>query len=172
MAKMNKQQARLDPSTYLQKPYMRSVIPQEDGTYFAEIVEFPGCIATGNTVDEAYAELEEVAESWIEASLQAGRNIPNPLQEVEYSGKTVVRMPKSIHRKAALAAELDGVSLNQFIVNAVGIAIGQRQGANSIPPNNTFHIHMVPSSRGHIETRTNEGFVGPDRVRNLELMYA
>ena len=109
---------------YLRQPYMRLVIPQADGTCHAEILEFPGCIATGTTAADAYSQLEEVAESWIEAALRAGRAIPPAMDQSDFSGKTVVRMPRNLHRKATFAAQREGVSLNQFIVSCIAEGVG------------------------------------------------
>jgi predicted RNase H-like HicB family nuclease len=33
--------------------YGRVVVPESDGTFRAEIIEFPGCIAVGDTAGEA-----------------------------------------------------------------------------------------------------------------------
>jgi hypothetical protein len=38
----------------------------------------------------------------------------------------VVRLPKTLHKKAAHAAARDGVSLNQFIVSCVAEQVGSR----------------------------------------------
>lgn len=157
----------MDPAAYLKRPYMRSVVPQEDGTYFAEIVEFPGCIATGETPEQAYTLLEEVAESWIEASLRAGRNVPEPLQEVEYSGKTVLRMPKSVHRKAALAADLEGVSLNQFVVNAIAMALGQREQSEKATTHTVININMTDGGQRASNIQS-PGWPDPRCVRPYE----
>jgi hypothetical protein len=46
------------------------------------------------------------------------------MDETDYSGKLVLRMPKSLHRHAAFAANRDGVSLNQFIVSSVAEQVG------------------------------------------------
>jgi hypothetical protein len=46
------------------------------------------------------------------------------MEELDYSGKLVVRLPKSLHRQAALAANREGVSLNQFIVSSIAEQIG------------------------------------------------
>src|SRR5262245_27552412 len=104
------------PAEYLMKSYGRVVIPESDGTYRAEIIEFPGCIAVGNTAAEALATLEDVAESWLQATIDQGLRIPEPIENEGFSGKLVVRLPKSLHKKAAHAASREGVSLNQFIV--------------------------------------------------------
>lgn len=65
---------------YLKKlPYSRVIVPDsETGTYAAKIPEFPGCFAEGKTPGEAYENLEKAAESWIEAALEMGQEIPLP----------------------------------------------------------------------------------------------
>lgn len=102
------------------------ITPDEDGSFFAEIVEFPGCFASGKTAAEALETLESVAVDWINAAVKQGQNIPEPMDVNEYSGKFVQRMPKSLHKRAALWADREGVSLNQFIVFCVAEAIGTR----------------------------------------------
>src|SRR3990170_6457852 len=105
---------------YLKKAYLRILTPDEEsGTFAAEIPEFPGCVAQGDTPQEAYANLEKVAVGWIEAALDLGQKIPEPTTETGYGGKVALRLPRSLHRPAAIAAERDGASLNQFIVSAL-----------------------------------------------------
>jgi predicted RNase H-like HicB family nuclease len=120
---------RAAPADTLKRPYGRVVVPEEDGTFRAEMLEFPGCIATGGTAAEALAELEEVALGWIESALAKGQAIPGPMEEQEFSGKLVLRLPRSLHRKAARAAERDGVSLNQFILAGLAERVGERAAA-------------------------------------------
>jgi len=113
------------PHEYLQKPYSRVVIPDEEsGTYTAQILEFPGCITEGDTPQEAYERLEDVALSWIEAALDMGQDIPSPWSNHEYGGKVALRLPKGLHKQVALAAERDGTSVNQFIVMAISEKVG------------------------------------------------
>lgn len=109
---------------YLRKPYSRVLIPEEDGTYSADILEFPGCFAEGKTPNEAYTNLERVAESWIEAALEQGQEIPEPIETHEYSGRIALRLPKSIHKQAAKFAEMDNTSLNQFFLSAIATKVG------------------------------------------------
>lgn len=113
------------PRDYLKEPYSRILTPDDEtGTYTAEIREFPGCVAQGDTIEEAYKNLEVAAESWIEVSLGMGQEIPTPVQEESYSGRVAFRLPKSLHRRAAQAAERNGTSLNQFLVAAVAEQLG------------------------------------------------
>jgi len=114
----------MSPADYLKMPYGRVVVPEADGTFRGEIIEFPGCIATGDTAAEALANLEDVAASWLEATLAKGQRVPEPIENEGFSGKLVVRMAKTLHRKAAHVAAREGVSLNQFIVSSVAEQVG------------------------------------------------
>jgi len=109
---------------YLREPYSRTLIPVGDGTYFAEITEFRGCFAEGRTPNEAYENLERVAESWIDASLSQGQEIPKPFATYDFSGRYPLRIPRSIHKQAAKFAEMDDTSLNQFILSAISARVG------------------------------------------------
>jgi predicted RNase H-like HicB family nuclease len=92
--------------------------------YHAEILEFPGCFAQGDTPADAYATLEKAAESWIDTSISQGQQIPEPSSNVTYSGNIALRMPRSIHRQAAKLADRDDTSLNTFLVSAVSAKVG------------------------------------------------
>jgi len=116
--------AAMAPSEYLKRPYGRVVAPEPDGTFRAEIIEFPGCLATGETAAEALASLEAVAEGWLEATIARGLPVPEPIDSASYSGKLVVRLGRDLHRRSAHMAAIEGVSLNQFIVSSVAERIG------------------------------------------------
>ncbi len=59
-----------------------------------------------------------------ESLLAEGVEMPEPKNEDEtdYSGKFIVRMPKSLHRSLAERAEAEGVSLNQFVVSLLSLS--------------------------------------------------
>jgi len=112
-------------SEYLEKPFSRVLIPDpESGTYSARILEFPGCVAEGETVEEAYAKLEDAAENWIVAALDLGQDIPTPVVEHQYSGRVLLRLPKSLHQRCAELADREGTSLNKFIVTTLAERVG------------------------------------------------
>lgn len=112
-------------AAYLKQPYARIVVPEPDGTYRGEVLEFPGCIATGDTPAETLESLEDVADAWLQSALAHNQPIPEPVDSTEFSGRLVLRMPKSLHKKAARSAERDGVSLNQLIITALAEYIGE-----------------------------------------------
>lgn len=116
---------RTDVAEYLRRPYSRILIPQDDGRFSAEILEFPGCFAQGDSAESAYASLEDAAASWLLACLEGSIPIPPPLTNYEVSGKFALRLPRSLYMKATLAAAKDGTSLNQWVTMAVSEKIGQ-----------------------------------------------
>ena len=56
-----------------------------DNAYLAEVPELPGCIADGNTYQEALANAERVIEEWIETASELGRPIPKPKGRLAYA---------------------------------------------------------------------------------------
>ncbi|WP_315918659.1 type II toxin-antitoxin system HicB family antitoxin [Mesorhizobium sp. SP-1A] len=90
----------------------------EDEGFIAIAPDLPGCSAFGETMAEAATEIEGAISAWIEAARAAGNPIPppierNPLQEA--SGKTLLRMPKELHRDLQRKAQRESVSLNSYI---------------------------------------------------------
>lgn len=116
----------------LKGPYSRILIPEEDGSYFAEILEFPGCIAMGATADEAVRNLDEAANEWIKAAQVQGQEIPEPFANQGFSGKLALRLPRSLHRQATRFAERDGTSLNQFLISAIAARVGAEDAVGKI----------------------------------------
>ena len=117
---------------YLKEPYARILIPEEEGGYSAEILEFSGCFAEGETADEAMQALERAADAWIQAALDQGQEIPPPFRNQGYGGKIALRLPKSLHRQATEFAERDGTSLNQFLVSAIAARVGAEEFYNRL----------------------------------------
>lgn len=111
------------------RPYQRELIPEDDGTWFVRIAEFPGCMSAGDTPAEAMTMIDDAMTGWLRVLLEDGDPIPEPFTEEAFSGKTMVRLGKALHRDATAAAERDGVSLNHFIVTAVARAAGSRASA-------------------------------------------
>ena len=109
---------------YLNLPYTRELIPEPEGGWFVRIKELPGCMSQGDTPEEAMAMIMDAMEGWIEVALSHGQKIPEPRLDEDYSGKFVVRVPKSMHRKLVLNAEEDETSLNQWILAALSEALG------------------------------------------------
>ena len=104
---------------YLNRPYHIVIqhITDESGSYYlATVKEFDGCMSHGNTYVEAFENIQEAMEGWIETKLENGFLVPDPVDENQYSGKFVLRLPKILHAHLAMEAEKEGVSLNQYVL--------------------------------------------------------
>lgn len=116
----------------LRKAYARRLIPDESGGYVASILEFPGCVAEGETAEEALQHLDEAAESWLEVALSHGQEVRDPIEFGGYSGKIALRIPRSLHKQVAEMAELEGSSVNQLLVMAIAHYVGGKQLVNKL----------------------------------------
>jgi antitoxin HicB len=128
-----------DIAYYLSLPYTTVLKRDDEGDIVATIDELDGCIAHGSDTTEALHNLREVQAMWLEAALTDGQEPPVPQIEDDLpSGKFVVRLPRSLHRKLNKLPKKDDVSLNQLMVMAAtehvvrctcGNRIAQRVGA-------------------------------------------
>jgi predicted RNase H-like HicB family nuclease len=113
---------------YANLPYTTTLVQQDDGHgiyYLAKVIELPGLMMTGDTPEEALAELESVRREWIETNLKLGNKMPEPISSSQYSGKMVLRMTPSLHETLATVAQLQGVSLNQYMVSSLSRSAGR-----------------------------------------------
>lgn len=102
---------------YMEQPYnyiIRKINDESGEYYYARVLELDGCQSDGDTFDEAYENLREAMRGYIQTKLDNGFDIPQPLASEAYSGKFVVRVPKSLHQALVIEAEREGVSLNQY----------------------------------------------------------
>ena len=107
----------MNVNDYLKLPYnivIRHVNDESGSYYFAKVQELEGCMSDGETIEEVHSNIREAMEGWIEAKLEAGFDVPIPVSVDDYSGKFVIRLPKSLHARLAAEAEREGVSLNQY----------------------------------------------------------
>lgn len=118
----NKQIEQSPLEYYLKLQYPITLYPDIEGGYVAQIKDLPGCLTQGETLEETMININEARELWIETACEAGNNIPLPSTDDSYSGKLMLRMPKSLHRRLSETAETEGVSLNQYIVSLVSAA--------------------------------------------------
>ena len=63
---------------------------------------------------------------WIEDMLDRGMPINEPNIKPRFSGRFVVRVPKTLHRLLAEESEREGISLNQFVNNSLAFVVGQK----------------------------------------------
>lgn len=116
---------------YLALPYTIEVYRDDsDGEegYVARVLELPGCLTQADNFTELGEMIQDAMRAWIESALEDGQSIPEPRTWDEYSGKFVVRLPRSLHRQLAERAMKEGVSLNALI----SVALAQYTGTESV----------------------------------------
>jgi antitoxin HicB len=119
---------------YIKLPYTIEVMRDEGENYsgwFARVVELPGCMTQADTFAELSDMIREAMVAWIETAVEDGETIPLPRSIEDYSGRFVVRIPKTLHRELVEMAEREGVSLNTFVNVALGKAIGRGKNLSS-----------------------------------------
>lgn len=94
----------------------------EDHVFWvAESKDLKGCVGQGETLDEAIAELQLNEEEWLDTAIECGIPIPEVSVELpsEYSGKFMTRVSPRVHKEAVENATREGISLNQYVNNAI-----------------------------------------------------
>ncbi|MDO5027607.1 MAG: toxin-antitoxin system HicB family antitoxin [Tissierellia bacterium] len=87
----------------------------EDGALFlGSYLEIPEAKTYARNREELEKRMQEVLELSLEVRKSKGEEIPQPIEEDNYSGKFTLRIPKSLHKILALQAEKEGISLNQY----------------------------------------------------------
>jgi antitoxin HicB len=114
---------------YLDLPYTIEIVHDRDDDgnegYVAEVKELPGCVSQGETIEEAAAQVRDAMASWISVALEDGVTIPEPRDPAAYSGRLLLRIPRSLHAELVRQAEDEGVSLNQYIATTLARASGR-----------------------------------------------
>lgn len=98
-----------------------------DQAFIATCPSFPDLSAFGDTPQEAIAEAQIVVEMYVAEYEEEGVPLPEPQTVQEYSGRILLRMPKSLHAQLARAAEREGVSLNALMIYYLSEAHGGRE---------------------------------------------
>ena len=58
---------------------------EEDQAFIAEVPELPGCMADGETYQDALSNVEMIAKEWIETAREMRRKIPEPKGKLVYA---------------------------------------------------------------------------------------
>lgn len=116
---------------YLRLPY-RIVLTHdedEDGNegFVAEVEELPGVYSQGKTPAEAVEGVFDAMQGWLSVALQDNIEIPEPLNRDDYSGRILLRLPRTLHGELLRQAEREGVSLNQFLLAVLASAVNWRK---------------------------------------------
>ena len=70
---------------YCALPYTIELIREDETTWFARVVELPGCMTEGDSSADAVAMIQDAMAGWIELALSYGRPTPTPKPFEGYS---------------------------------------------------------------------------------------
>ncbi len=101
-------------SSYEYPLNIRPLTKEEGGGYLVEAPDLPGCMADGETIEEAMLEIHDAISSWIKSAKAHGDTIPKPSVPNNLSGQWRMRVPKHLHAALAIQAKTEGVSLNML----------------------------------------------------------
>jgi predicted RNase H-like HicB family nuclease len=103
-----------DLQYYMDLKYPFVLQQDDDGSYFIEYPDLPGCMTCGMTVEEALKMGEDAKKCWITSALQDKAFIPEPKVAEDYPDNFKLRLPKSLYKQLSVNAHAEGVSMNQY----------------------------------------------------------
>jgi len=98
----------------------------EDQCWFARLPDLWDTMADGKSPEEAIRKVLKLKDQVIDIVHKTGRQIPEPRQEIEYSGRFLLRVPKSLHQKLAQEAEREGTSINRLVIQVLSEEMTRR----------------------------------------------
>jgi predicted RNase H-like HicB family nuclease len=96
-------------------------IVEDDGVWIASIPDLPGCNSYGDSVSEAISNIQQAKDLWIQGRYETDSPIPEPTNEEDFSGKFILRIPRTLHRCLFYEAKKQGVSLNHYASHLLSV---------------------------------------------------
>ena len=87
----------------------------EDQEYVGLCAEFPSLSYLDESRAAAFEGIETLVKDVVADMEANGEKIPEPIAEKPYSGKFQVRIPPELHRRLAIQAAEENVSLNRYV---------------------------------------------------------
>ena len=106
-------------NTMLYKGYAARIeYSEEDGCFVGHVAGIQDVVGFhGEAVDDLRTAFEEAVDDYLETCAKAGKR-----PQKAYSGNLMLRMPSDVHSAIATAAEVSGVSINQWATEALRAA--------------------------------------------------
>lgn len=87
----------------------------EDGEHVGLCAELPSLSWLARTPEKALSGVRALVALVVKEMIESGEAVPEPLAERSYSGEFRVRIPPALHRKLAMDAHEQQVSLNRLV---------------------------------------------------------
>ena len=117
----------INPTVY---PVEVRPLAQEDGGgYLATFPDLPGCMADGETPEEAIQHGLDAAMSWLKTAKEYGDLIPSPTESQD--NKLMTLVPKSLYARLSIRAQEEGVSMNSLVIAYLAEGLGRREASQA-----------------------------------------
>ncbi len=103
---------------------IRPIPPEEGGGYLALFPDLPGCIADGETPEEAIRNALDAAESWLKTAREFGDPIPTPFESSDNDWLSYA--PRNLYMRLADRAQQEGVSVSELAVEYLAEGLRRR----------------------------------------------
>ena len=94
----------------------------EDDEFVATCLEFPSLSWLADTQESALAGLRDLVVEVVDDLRGNHEPVPEPLSSRTYSGKFNLRVGEELHRRLAMEAAAENLSLNQYVVRRLNQA--------------------------------------------------
>jgi len=94
----------------------------EDDEFVATCIEFPSLSWLAETQAAALQGLVDLVADTVTDLIAEGEAVPEPMSERSYSGKFNLRVGEGLHRRLAIEAAEEHLSLNQYLVRRLSEA--------------------------------------------------
>ncbi|WP_165248834.1 type II toxin-antitoxin system HicB family antitoxin [Adlercreutzia sp. ZJ141] len=92
---------------------------EEDGAFVATVAEFPSLSCVEDTQDQAFFGMVGLVHNVLVDMKEQGEEPPRPLGSKRYTGRYPLRMSPEQHRRVAMEAAEQHVSVNQLLVSRI-----------------------------------------------------
>ena len=106
---------------------IRPLSAEEGDGFLATFPDLPGCMADGETPEQAISDARGAFACWMAAHIEDGRPVPLPGGGAQAAPvRFVQRLPRSVHAALKNLAARDGVSMNTMATVLIAEGIGAR----------------------------------------------
>lgn len=103
---------------------IRPLTEDDGGGFLITFPDLPGCMADGETPEEAIREGRDAFNCWMAAHYEAGREIPVPNSHRE-AIRFAESLPVSLRGRLSTRAKQKGVSLTDLVVMYISEGLGK-----------------------------------------------
>lgn len=95
---------------------------EEDATYLSSCAELPTLQAHGKTMELALKHIKQAVKATVAWMQEEKEPLPDPFGTRQFKGHLTLRTSPDVHRKLAVLAAEQKISINQFILSRLSLA--------------------------------------------------